>query len=193
MLVWVSSPPPRNRRFVLLDRDGVINVDRHDYIKRWDEVVLYTEALQALKRLNDKGFSTVLISNQSALGRGFMRWEDFTDIHFRMVRKVREAGGEIHAAFFCPHQPDDKCTCRKPAPGMILAAARLFQFDLSDTVFIGNRMTDVQTAENAGCRGILITRESDDALENPQPLPPARSDVPSHVTLSDAIRGLIDS
>lgn len=190
MLVWVSSPPPQNRRFVLLDRDGVINADRHDYIKRWDEVDLYAEALQALERLNQKGFSVVLISNQSALGRGIMKWNDFTDIHTRMVQRVREAGGEIHAAFFCPHRPDEGCSCRKPAPGMIHAAARLFQFDPTETTFIGNRMSDMQTAENAGCRGVLLTRDSD-GIPTSEPNPRVRLGIPSHATLSDAIRGLI--
>jgi D-glycero-D-manno-heptose 1,7-bisphosphate phosphatase len=160
MLIWIHSPRCNSRRFLFLDRDGVINVDRTDYIKHWGEFHFYPDALEALRSLHAKSINVILISNQSALNRGLISRQDFWDVHERMIRCVREAGGEILAALYCPHRPEEKCSCRKPSPGMILAASRLYDFPLETTHMIGDRHTDVLAANQAGCQGILLERSS---------------------------------
>jgi D-glycero-D-manno-heptose 1,7-bisphosphate phosphatase len=158
MISWISLPRSNNRSFVFLDRDGVVNVDRKDYIKRWSEVRFYPDALEALRWLREHEIGAILISNQSALHRGFMTWKDFWDIHHRMTAAIRNAGGELLGAFYCPHSPDDRCDCRKPAPGLLLAAAAMLDISPATTYMIGNRFTDIAAAANAGCPGVLLNR-----------------------------------
>jgi D-glycero-D-manno-heptose 1,7-bisphosphate phosphatase len=162
MLIWINSPRPRSRRFLFLDRDGVINADSPDYIKHWGEFRFYPDALDALRWLHKREINVILISNQSALRRGLTTPEDFWDLHRRMIRAVRQAGGDILATFYCPHRPDEKCPCRKPSPAMILAASNLFAIPLEDTYMIGDRPTDIQAGAQAGCRGIMLERFTGD-------------------------------
>ncbi len=158
MITWIGSPRRDMRDFLFLDRDGVVNVDRKDYVKRWEEFQFYSDALEAVGWLVSREIGVILISNQSALGRGYMTWEDFWEIHEKMIAGLREAGGDLLGAFYCPHRPDEKCLCRKPAPGLLLEAAKVFGVSLKTSCFIGNARTDMQAADNAGCRGILLDR-----------------------------------
>lgn len=159
MLAWISSPRTTNRRFIFLDRDGVLNENRSDYVKNAREFVLYPDALEALAYLAGKQISVIVISNQSGLGRGIISWEDFWEMHHAMIRQVGERGGNILAAFYCPHRPDECCDCRKPAPGMLLAACRLFGIAPGETAFIGDRDSDVEAAANVGCGAIRLLRD----------------------------------
>lgn len=158
MLIWTSSPLPRSREFLFLDRDGVINEDRPDFITSWEEVRFYPDALDALGWLKELGVQVILISNQSGLNRGIVHWESFWEIHHRMMKTIQDSGGEILAAFYCPHRPDEHCQCRKPKPGMILEAARLFGISPGTCTMIGDRLTDLDAAALAGCRGVLLDR-----------------------------------
>lgn len=158
MIVWIDSLQIHSGTFVFLDRDGVINIDRPHYIKHWTEFHFYTDALEALRSLNEKRVNVVVISNQSVLNRGFTTWNAFWGIHSGMVQEIRKAGGNISAAFYCPHRPDENCTCRKPSPGMILAASRLLDIRLESTWMVGDRETDVMAANAAGCRPVLLDR-----------------------------------
>ena len=112
MLVWLSSAQPENSRFLLLDRDGILNVDRPDYIKSFEEVCFYGDALEAIKHLNRNDIGVILISNQSGVNRGLISWSDFWGTHEGIIRRVEEYGGSIAAAFYCPHSPDERCECR---------------------------------------------------------------------------------
>lgn len=183
MIGWISSVAPLSARFVFLDRDGILNRDRPDYVKNRDEFVLYADALEALRWLRRNAVHVVIISNQSALHRGLMDWKAFFELHQHMLREVRRAEGWIDAAFYCPHRPDENCWCRKPAPGMLLTAASLFSIPLSKTVFIGDKLSDVAAAQNAGCLPVLVRR-------TPEPV-----DVPCHVpvynSLLDAVKKLV--
>lgn len=166
MLSWLSCPQPENSRFLLMDRDGVLNVNRPDYVKSLQEVCFYQDALEALKYLHSKNIGVILISNQSGVNRGLINWGDFWEVHEGVVRRVEEYSGSIKAAFYCPHRPDEKCECRKPAPGMLLAACRFAGIDPGHTFFIGDSDSDMRAAENAGCPGILIRREGDAERQN---------------------------
>ena len=93
MLVWLSSPQPKNSRFLLLDRDGVLNVDRPDYVKSFEEVCFYDDALEALKLLNRCDIGVILISNQSGVDRGLIPWKDFWETHEGVIRQIEDWAG----------------------------------------------------------------------------------------------------
>jgi D-glycero-D-manno-heptose 1,7-bisphosphate phosphatase len=159
MLVWLNLPQPPNSRFLLLDRDGVLNENRPDYVKRLDEVCFYRDALEALELLKRKGVGVMLISNQSGINRGLIGMDDFWEIHEGVIRRVEECGGSIMAAFYCPHRPNENCDCRKPAPSMIAAACRFAGIEPQEVFFIGDSESDMAAAANAGCRGVRLYRD----------------------------------
>jgi D-glycero-D-manno-heptose 1,7-bisphosphate phosphatase len=162
MLIWLNSPKAVYRKFLLLDRDGVINENRPDYVKDIHEYRFYPDALEALSLLNKNNIGVVLISNQSGINRGLISWNDFWEMHDGMLRGVEESGGNIQAAFYCPHRPDENCTCRKTSPEMILTACRFFGIVPAETSFIGDHETDIEAAARAGCGGIRICRNGGD-------------------------------
>jgi D-glycero-D-manno-heptose 1,7-bisphosphate phosphatase len=141
---------------VFLDRDGVVNQNRADYVKDWSEVEFLPGAFDALRRLARTDFAIVLITNQSAVGRGIISQEEAWDINRRVVETIRAQGGRIDGAYLCPHRPDENCECRKPRPGMLLQAADELGLDLGRSYFIGDAVTDMQAAEAAGVEGILV-------------------------------------
>jgi len=158
MLIWMKSPEARGRRFVLLDRDGVFNENRVDHVKNIRELIFYPDALEALAILNRMNMSVVIISNQSGINRGLIPWNDFWDMHDVVIRTVEQHGGDILAALYCPHRPDERCECRKPLPAMILTACRIYGIVPGETCFIGDSDTDIGTARAAGCQGVRIGR-----------------------------------
>jgi D-glycero-D-manno-heptose 1,7-bisphosphate phosphatase len=158
MLIWFNSPIATSQRFLLLDRDGILNENRPDYVKNIHEYRFYPDALEALSLLNKNKVAVILISNQSGLNRGLIDWNNFWAMHEGMLRGVEESGGNILAAFYCPHRPDEHCTCRKPAPTMILTACRFFGVKPHETSFMGDHETDIEAARRAGCKGIRICR-----------------------------------
>jgi D-glycero-D-manno-heptose 1,7-bisphosphate phosphatase len=158
MLAWIGSPRMQGSHLLFLDRDGVLNEDSPDYIKSWREFTFYPDTLGALRKLHRRNVSIVIASNQSGLHRGIIDWSDFWLMHGEMVRAVREAGGDILAAFYCPHRPDEQCGCRKPLPTLLTTAASLYQVRIESTFFIGDRITDLQAAVAAGSRPVLIER-----------------------------------
>jgi D-glycero-D-manno-heptose 1,7-bisphosphate phosphatase len=186
MLIWISTPKYQSRHFLLLDRDGIINEDRPDYIKHPREFSFYPDALEALRWLRELRIAVVLISNQSGLNRGLISWEDFWDIHECMVSGIQEAGGGMLGALYCPHRPDERCFCRKPLPGLIQAAVELFQIPLAETRFIGDRPSDIEAASRAGCRGVLVDR-SPDSSETPQ-IPGGGERIDRFQSLMEAVR-----
>jgi D-glycero-D-manno-heptose 1,7-bisphosphate phosphatase len=158
MLSWIGNLETTTASFLFLDRDGVFNVDRPDYVKNWEEFQFYPDTLPALRWLYQHRVAVIVISNQSALHRGYMGWDRFWDLHHNMIDAVRRAGANILAAYYCPHRPDEHCACRKPSPGMLLSAARTFGVVPASTAMIGDRPTDLLTARAAGCRAILLDR-----------------------------------
>lgn len=141
---------------ILLDRDGVINRERADYVKSWQEFQFLPGVLPALARLATLPIPIVVITNQSAIGRGIIGAAVVTDLHQRLCNVVTQAGGRIDAFFVCPHHPADHCRCRKPEPGLLQEAAQQFAFSLTEAVFIGDAMTDYAAACAAGCQSILV-------------------------------------
>jgi D-glycero-D-manno-heptose 1,7-bisphosphate phosphatase len=140
---------------IFLDRDGTIAVDVH-YCSRPDDFVFLPTVLTGFKLLSESEFKIIVITNQSGLARGYFNEEVLKNIHDKMQAKVRNSGGRIDAIYYCPHHPDDKCACRKPNIGMIQKAASEWNIQLKDSYFIGDKYLDVETANRAGCKAIII-------------------------------------
>ena len=143
-------------RAIFLDRDGVINVNRPDHVKSWDEFVFLPNALAALRRLAASDFRVIVTTNQAAIARGMIAEEVARAIHMRMIAEVERAGGRIDAVYYCPHHPDDKCGCRKPQPGMFVQAARDYDIDLTRSFVVGDAFSDVAAALAIGACPILV-------------------------------------
>jgi D-glycero-D-manno-heptose 1,7-bisphosphate phosphatase len=142
--------------FILLDRDGVINHDSVEYIKSPAEWVPIPGSLEAIARLNKAGYRVIIVTNQSGLARGYYDLATLTKIHEKFINALSAVGGKVEEIFFCPHLPAEQCACRKPEPGMFHDIAKKYAIDLAQTIFIGDSMSDVQAALNAGCQPALV-------------------------------------
>ncbi|MEW5717622.1 MAG: D-glycero-beta-D-manno-heptose 1,7-bisphosphate 7-phosphatase [Chloroflexota bacterium] len=144
------------RRAIFLDRDGVINVNRSDHVKSWDEFVFLPNALTALQKLAASDFRVIVTTNQAAIARGLVAEETVRAIHAQMLAQVERAGGRIDAVYYCPHHPDERCGCRKPQPGLFAQAARDFGIDLTRSFVVGDAFSDVAAALAIGAQPILV-------------------------------------
>jgi D-glycero-D-manno-heptose 1,7-bisphosphate phosphatase len=132
---------------------------RRDYVRRWEDIELLPGSLEALARLTAAGCDLVVLTNQSAIGRGLVSRATVDDINRRLAEAVEQRGGRIRSFLICPHAPADGCDCRKPRPGLLLRARDELGIDLSGAVMIGDQMSDVDAAHAAGCFAILIDPE----------------------------------
>lgn len=143
------------RRGIFLDRDGTLMADT-GYIREPSDVVLVPGATEALRRLRDSGFCLVLVSNQSGIGRGIITEEEAASVHAELERLLAREGTTLDGAYYCPHAPWDGCACRKPAPGLLLQAAQDLGLDLSRSVVVGDKESDVDAGRAAGCVSLLL-------------------------------------
>lgn len=143
-------------RAVILDRDGVINEDSEAFIKSVAEWHPIPGSLDALARLHHAGYALVVVSNQSGIARGLLSQADLEAIHARLRSELAARGAALAGIWFCPHGPDEGCDCRKPRPGLLLAAAKALAFRLADTWVIGDSMRDLEAAEAAGAKPVLV-------------------------------------
>jgi len=144
------------RAAVFLDRDGVINENRADYVKSWEEFVFLPHVFEPLRQLAQNGLLTIVVTNQSAINRGLVSPETVETIHRQMCEAVSRNGGRIDAVLTCPHRPDENCRCRKPEPGLLLQAAERFDLDLPQSYLIGDAPCDIGAGLAVGCRPILV-------------------------------------
>ncbi len=154
------------QKTVFIDRDGVINVDSHDYIKSPEEFEFLPGVIDAVKMIHDAGYMVIVITNQSGLSRGFYTPETLTAIHKKMTDGVVFGKGKITDIFYCPHLPDDGCDCRKPKPLMILQAAEKYNIDLDASVMVGDNAKDIECARNAGVKYAVLVKSG--IGENPE-------------------------
>lgn len=143
-------------RLVILDRDGVINEDSDEYIKSVDEWLPIAGSLEAIARLNRAGITVVVATNQSGIGRGKFSLEDLNQMHAKFHRALARVGGHVDGIFFCPHTPEDRCRCRKPAPGLLHAIGLRFSVNLADVPVIGDSKRDLEAALAVRARPILV-------------------------------------
>ena len=143
-------------KLIILDRDGTINEDRDDFVKTPDEWVPIPGALEAIARLNHTGWHTVVVTNQSGLGRGLFDMSTLNAMHVKMNQMLAKQGGRIDAVFFCPHTPEEHCDCRKPQPGLILQVGERYGLNLKDVAVVGDSLRDLLAGAAAGCPTHLL-------------------------------------
>ena len=145
-----------SQRMVILDRDGVINFDSPDYIKTPEEWQPIPGSLEAIARLHRHGYKVYVATNQAGIARGKLTSETLDAIHSKLLATVRAAGGEIAGIEYCPHHPDEHCSCRKPAPGMLYAIQAASGISLEGQPYVGDSLKDIRAAQAAGCRPVLV-------------------------------------
>jgi histidinol-phosphate phosphatase family protein len=143
---------------IFLDRDGVLIENRTDYVRDWSQVRIIPEAIHALSLAPIKKYKVVIVTNQSAVGRGLMLLSTAQEINQRLIRLIRDYGGQIDGVYMCPHKPEDGCSCRKPLPGLLLQAANDLSLDIQRSWMIGDAWSDVQAGEAAGTRGTVLLK-----------------------------------
>jgi heptosyltransferase-2 len=175
---------------VFLDRDGTLNVDQ-GYVMTPEELKLHDGAAEAVASLKAQGAKVILITNQSAIGRGLLTESDLHTIHARLLSLLQAAGGGLDAVYFCPHHPEDGCRCRKPNPGLVERAVNELGVDLSAAYMVGDQKRDVELARRVGARSILVLTGpiGVEALKTMQ----AGGDLPDRVapTLSEAVTWIL--
>jgi heptosyltransferase II len=148
---------------VFLDRDGTVNRDT-GYIKSPQELELLPGVVEAVARLNRAGARVVLVTNQSAIARGFITVDQLKTIHSALLARLEAGGARLDAIYYCPHHPDDGCRCRKPQPAMIHRAVADLALDLSRAYVIGDQPRDMALARQVGTRGILVLSGQTDRM-----------------------------
>ncbi len=149
----------QEERVVFLDRDGVINVKReNDYVKSWDEFEFVPGAVETLKTVYDMGYKLVVLTNQQGVGKGVMSETALNEIHQKMTAALHENGVRLEKIIHCAHLEKDGCECRKPGPGMFYRAHNElnFNFNLGESFFIGDSVSDVQAGNAVGCQTIFL-------------------------------------
>jgi D-glycero-D-manno-heptose 1,7-bisphosphate phosphatase len=146
------------KNVVFLDRDGAINRDSPDYITSWAEFEFIPGSIDAIKLLNLNGFVVIIITNQSVINRNMISLDDLEYIHSMMKSAFKSGGGEIKDIFYCPHIPEDRCDCRKPEPGLIHKAQKIYNIDLANSVMVGDSVKDIMCARNAGCGHSILVK-----------------------------------
>jgi D-glycero-D-manno-heptose 1,7-bisphosphate phosphatase len=147
-------------RAVFLDRDGVINVKAPEgqYITRSEDFHFLPQASEGIALLNQARFLVIVVSNQRGIAKARMTISDLEQIHRRMLDQLALRGASVCAIYYCPHDLDASCACRKPAPGMLLQAALDHQIDLQNSWMVGDSDIDMLAGKNAGCRTARILR-----------------------------------
>ena len=138
---------------VFLDRDGTLMRDV-DYCGDPKDVHVFPGASEALRKLKQAGYKLIIITNQSAIGRGFFNEAAYREVEREVARQLGE--GLIDATYFCPHSPQDGCECRKPQPGMIWRAVRDHNLDVNRSFLIGDKQSDLECGRKAGVKMILV-------------------------------------
>lgn len=167
---------------VILDRDGVINADSDDYICSVEEWRPLPGSIEAIASLSRAGHTVAVATNQSGLSRGYFTLDALEAIHRELCRRVEELGGHLAGIFYCPHLPDEGCSCRKPATGLLQAIETELGESARGAIFIGDSLKDLQAARSAGCQPVLVTtgkgrqtlallRSGASGLHDPQAIP----------------------
>lgn len=154
----VASPLPR---WILLDRDGVINRDSPNYIRSASEWQPLPGSIEAMARLYHHNHRLLVITNQSGVGRGYYPRKELFAMHRKLSRLLAAEGAQVEALYYCPHLPGDGCDCRKPLPGMIRRAMSCFHFLADQALLIGDSKRDISAASAAGVAAVRVGPEGE--------------------------------
>ena len=174
-------------RDIILDRDGVINLDSDAYVKSVDEWIPIDSSIQAIGQLHQAGYRVFVATNQSGIGRGFFSLPTLEAMHCKMCNLVSDAGGLISDIAYCPHTPEDNCACRKPKAGLLKMLAADHQIDLSQAIVIGDSLRDLQAADQVGATGLLVLTGKGKTTRQQNPTLP----YPIFETLYDATKNIL--
>lgn len=144
------------RKVVFIDRDGVINLDLGGYVTKWEDFEFLPGVLDGLRLIRERGYDTVVISNQAGVGDGLFSKETLDHITASMTEEVREAGGEIRAVYYCLHGKKGDCDCRKPKTGLFEQAHRQIDFNPAETFFVGDKISDIKAGKDYGLKTIMV-------------------------------------
>lgn len=174
-----------NTPLVILDRDGVINADAPDHIKSESEWRALPGSLEAISRLHQAGWRVVVITNQSGIARGLFDARQLNAIHQKMITHLGQFGGAIDAILYCPHGPDDGCSCRKPRTGLFQDLARRLGTSLAGVPAVGDKDSDIEAARAAGAKPVLVRTGNGRDVEKSGRLP-------AGVPVFDDLRAFVD-
>ena len=144
---------------VFLDRDGVINRNREEYVLDISEFEFLPNVFESLRILKSKGYKIHIISNQSCVARGLLTVQKLNEITRYMLDNIKKNGADIDSVDYCIHHPDDKCECRKPNTGMLKSVVEKNGYEISDVWFIGDRKSDIEAGNRMGCKTILVNTD----------------------------------
>jgi D-glycero-D-manno-heptose 1,7-bisphosphate phosphatase len=160
---------------VFLDRDGTLN-EEMGYINHLSRFRLLPQAIPAIRRLNEAGLKVVVVTNQSGAARGYFPAALVDEVHAYLKQLLAAGGAHLDGIYTCLHGPADGCDCRKPRPTLIKRAARDLDLDLARSYAVGDRYKDMETAANAGVKGVLVLtgygRGEYDYFRDGQPVQP---------------------
>lgn len=143
---------------VFLDRDGTINRD-FGYVYQKEKLEFLPGVLEALKRIQEHGFKLIIITNQSGVGRGYFSLEQYKEFEIYLLEEMKKHGVIIDEVYFCPHDPEEECLCRKPLTGMFYQAAEDFKIDWEQSYAIGDKERDLSICDKEKVRGILYSSQ----------------------------------
>jgi histidinol-phosphate phosphatase family protein len=146
----------KQNKAIFLDRDGVINKKRDDYVKSINELEIFPDIGEGILNLKKMGFLIIVITNQSIINRKIIAVEELEKIHLSIQNNLKENSCNIDRFYFCPHTPNENCNCRKPKSGLLLQAITDFSINSSKSWMIGDCLTDIQAGEKVGCKTILL-------------------------------------
>jgi len=153
--IQASAPVQEARPVLFLDRDGVVNADRH-YLSDPQQVEILPGVVEAMIKARKSGYWLVGVSNQSGLGRGRFTLDDFQAVMTELDRQLQRHGVSFDAFFYCPHAPSDDCSCRKPLPGMLQETSEHLTWTSAGSWVIGDKKSDVSLGRDAGLGGVLV-------------------------------------
>ena len=174
-------------KFIILDRDGVINYESSEFIKIADEWKPIPKSLEAIKKLSEKNYQIIIITNQSGINRKIIDYNDFIKINLKMLKEIENAGGSIASIIYSPHTPDEKNIFRKPEAGMFEEIARRLKFSLKNCYSIGDSPRDIEASILSGCKPIGVRTGNGLTIENDN-----RYKIPIYDDLYNAVTSIID-
>jgi D-glycero-D-manno-heptose 1,7-bisphosphate phosphatase len=176
---------------LFLDRDGVVIENRDAYVRSWEDVVFIPGALDALAKINKSFFRIIIVTNQSAVGRGIITLERANEINQLLLKEIQKCGGRIDQIYICPHSPDDHCSCRKPLPGLLFQAANELSLDLSQSILIGDAFSDLTAGQAAGLGRTILVRTGRGNSQLKSPLPDSLGSFEVYPSLADVLEKLL--
>jgi len=147
-------------KILFLDRDGVINKKREDYVKSWKEFQFLEGAKEAMSIFTNFGYKIIIVTNQSAINRNIITENDLKNIHEKMISELNKIGIKIAAIYYCPHKPSENCKCRKPKTELLEKASKDFKFLPQECILIGDSKTDIQAGNSFGIKTYLLEEKS---------------------------------